>query len=381
MKMKSSQMDRRSFIAGATALGLTAHGAVGAAVAPDDHRLYGMLLHLGVNMWGNQPCPRPVDEKGAYEPPKAFLEKYGDIYREKKRHDGVADYLRCDEKLWNDVTQRMADERMNFCMIDIGEGLSYPSHPELGVKGSWTADRLRAEVRRLRKMGLEPIPKLNFSTTHDAWLGQYERMVSTEPYYRVVKEVIADVCEIFETPRFFHIGFDEEDLLHQQNYRFVAIRQGDLWWHDFLYTVREVERHGVRAWAWSDKIWHGKDEFLKRMPRSVLQSNWYYLGDFNPDRKSELWAMVHAYDWLEEGGFDQVPCASSCGDWRMPAYNNPVLTLDYCREKAKIAPERMKGLMMAPWCINLPVFKPFIDGAFDLMPPARRKLEAWPMVG
>ena len=68
--------------------------------------------------------------------------------------------------------------RRNRC-VDVGEGLVYPSHPELVIEGSWSPDKLRAEVRRLRAMGVEAVPKLNFSTSHNGWLKQYRRMVST----------------------------------------------------------------------------------------------------------------------------------------------------------------------------------------------------------
>ena len=94
-------------------------------------------------------------------------------------------------------------------LIDLAEGLVYPSHPELAVKGSWSVERMRKELDRLRGMGLEPIPKLNFSTTHDLWLGEYHRMVSTKKYYEVCADLIRDVGEIFGTPRMIHIGFDE----------------------------------------------------------------------------------------------------------------------------------------------------------------------------
>ena len=45
-----------------------------------------------------------------------------------------------------------------------------------------------------------------------------------------------------------------------------------------------ASKRGVRAWCWSDKIWHAKDDFLKRMPKSVLQSNWYYGRNFDLNR-------------------------------------------------------------------------------------------------
>ena len=372
-------MNRREFIAGAASAALTGCTTGAATVfAPKDERLYGMLLHLGMNMWSNRPMGTPSFVKPKYEPPKEYFEKYGEVHRRNQELKGLADGMRFEEPMWREVTGRMRDLGMNFCMIDIGEGLVYPSHPELAVKGSWSIEKMRAELKRLRTMGLEPIPKLNFSTTHDAWLGVYERMVSTKKYYEVVADVIRDVCEIFDTPRFFHLGFDEEDYDHQDDYVHCVVRQGELWWHDFLYAVKEVEKHGVRPWIWADKIWHHREEFVRRMPKSVLQSNWYYLGDFNPDEKSALYPMVHAYDWLEAAGYDQVPCVSNVGYWHLQGYNNPKLTVDYCRSVAKVAPERFKGLMMAPWQATMAYTRPFFDQAFEYMPAAKRAMDAWP---
>ena len=378
---------RNTFLTGAAALAVeTVLGAADATVA-HEQRLFGMLLHLGMNMWSDVPVPRPEGEymyNDVFKPTKKMLDRWGHIYWKVQRLMGKADYLRFDESCWRAVTEKMQKAEMNFVMIDLGEGVVYPSHPELAVKGSWTPDKLRSELARLRKMGLEPIPKLNFSTSHDLWLGEYGRMVSTQRYYSVVADLIADVCEMFDTPRYFHLGYDEEDYFHQRKQRLVVVRQGDLWWHDLIYAVKEVERRGSRAWIWSDKIWNHRDEFVKRMPRSVLQSNWYYLGDFNPKDEhnpthgASLYPMVHAYDWLEEAGFDQVPCCSSVGDWRVPDYNNPMLTLDYCRDKAHVSAERMKGLMMAPWCMTMELTRPYFDHALELMAPARKILDAWP---
>ncbi len=340
-------------------------------------RLYGMLLHLGMNMWSDIPVGTPPFAKPRYTPPKEFFDKYGEVYRRSKELKGRADFMRFEEPMWREITAKMVELGMNFVMIDIGEGLVYPSHPELAVKGSWSVEKMRAELKRLRAMGLEPIPKLNFSTTHDIWLGEYARMVSTPTYYRVVADLIRDVCEVFDKPRFFHLGYDEEDYDHQSGDFYCAVRQGELWWHDFLFTVKEVERHGVRPWIWSDKIWHHREEFCKRVPKTVLQSNWYYLGDFNPDKKSALYPMVHAYDWLEEAGYDQVPCVSNVGYWHLQTYNNPKLTIDYCRDVAKVAPERFKGLMMAPWVSTMAYLRPFYEQAYDLMPAAKKAMDEW----
>jgi len=59
----------------------------------------------------------------------------------------------------------------------------WPRHPELGVSDSWEPERFVKEMERLRAIGLEPIPKMNFSTCHDAWLKDYGHQVSTPRYY------------------------------------------------------------------------------------------------------------------------------------------------------------------------------------------------------
>ena len=132
----------------------------------------------------------------------------------------------------------------------------------------------------MRKLGLEPIPKMNFSATHDTWLGTYHRQVSTPAYYKVCEDLVDEVIRLFDKPRFFHLGYDEETAECQQSFAYTVVRQYDLWWHDFEFFVKQVERRGVRPWIWSDYGWKHGDEFLKRMPKSVLQSNWYYGLDF-----------------------------------------------------------------------------------------------------
>ena len=88
----------------------------------------------------------------------------------------------------------------------------------------------------------EPMPKLNFSTCHDSWLKDYHRMVSSQTHYKVVADIIADVCAIFDKPALFHLGFDEEVPVAGKGLFHAVYRQGDLWWHDLLYTVK-MDKH------------------------------------------------------------------------------------------------------------------------------------------
>ena len=181
----------------------------------------GMFLNLGYNMWSDVP-----------------VKDWGNMPKEDLSYVAAADGVRCDEEVWRRVTGRMSELKFNTVVIDLGEACFYPSHPELAVKGTWSVDKMRKEIARLRGLGIEPIPKLNFSTSHDTWLKDYGRMVSTPDYYKVCSDVIRDVCEIFDKPRFLHLGYDEESFGHQSRYAYGVVRSGSLWWEDFLFFVK-----------------------------------------------------------------------------------------------------------------------------------------------
>lgn len=288
--------------------------------------IWSNLIHLSYNMWSDRVSPEK-DGGGNYAKP----------------------YLRFDETLWNDVLQRMKAAGMNMVILDLGDGVLYQSHPEIAVENAWTTGHLREEIAKMRALGLEPIPKLNFSTGHDAWLKDYSRMVSTPRYYEVCADLIRECCELFETPRFFHLGMDEETFGNQREFAYAVVRQHELWWHDLNLLCQEVEKAGARPWVWSDKLWHHYDEFLAQMPKNVVQSNWYYgnqLGPHPTPEQKKGWPMekqgAKSYITLEEHGYDQIPTGSN---WATDT--NFEETVAYCVKQ--IAPERLLGFMTAPW--------------------------------
>ncbi|MEW6749443.1 MAG: Tat pathway signal protein [Candidatus Latescibacterota bacterium] len=285
-----------------------------------DELIWGYLLHLGFNMWADAAVPGQQDPGIAAQP-----------------------VLRCDPEVWAGLTARMAAAGLNMVVIDLGDGVRYDSHPEIAVRRAWSPSRLRRELGRLRRMGLEPIPKLNFSTCHDTWLGPYARMVSTDAYYAVCRDLIAEVIALFDRPRFFHLGMDEETAEHQRLYEYVVIRQHDLWWRDLLFYTEEVARGGSRPWVWSDYVWHHPEAFHERMPRSVLQSNWYYYEGFSTSpRRNRRAVRVRTYCELDAAGYEQVPAASN--------YVYPESfqhTVDFCRRH--VAPERLLGFLQTVW--------------------------------
>ena len=299
-----------------------------------------MLLHLGSNMW-NEWLPEEVNR---------------DEFLQAKRIP--ARKLQLDEGDWRKATDRRVRQGIDTLLIDLGDAMVFPSHPELAIEGSWSPDRMKAEIARLKAQGVTAYPKLNFSTTHDGWLKDYHRMVSTPAYYKVVKDVIRDTAEVFGTPELFHIGFDEERAEWSGGLNYYVARQGDLWWHDYLYTIKCVEDCGCRAWVWSDVGPH-KPDYCERCPKSVMQTAWYYdayNAKLSMDKtKNPHWWKLQNFIDLEKAGFDQIPCGTN---WighvrrRLGVNGDDVMGLvtRFCR--ANVSPDRLKGFLMAPWAMS-----------------------------
>lgn len=294
--------------------------------------IWANLLHLSYNMWEDHaPLPYQDTVFTGDNCQEAYLWAH-------KYHPN----LTFDKNVWDQLLVKMAGAGMNMLIIDLGDGVKYDSHPEIAVEYAWSPSELKRELKKIREMGLEPIPKLNFSTGHKAWLGPYQRMISSEKYYTTCKNLIEEVCGLFDSPRFFHLGMDEETAGHQRNHQNVVVRQGELWWHDFYYLVDLVEKQNARSWIWSDYAWDHPNLFFEKMPKSVLQSNWYYASQFENFDNPLHEKYVRLYDQLEAHGYDQIPTGSN--------HSNSVnfeKTVEYCSKI--ISPDRLKGFMQTTW--------------------------------
>jgi len=277
------------------------------------NKLWACLLHLGMKMW-----PGHNEDK-----------------------------LEFDRSMWDDLTEKLAENGCNCIVLDIGEGMRFDCCPEIAVSDAWTKDEMRAELERLRGMGFEVIPKLNFSCAHDMWLGKYAWMMGTDEYYRVVRELIAETCELFK-PRFFHIGMDEENASIQAKYDFIRIRQNDLWWNDLYFYIDCVEKGGARPMMWSDYARHKPDEYVEKCPMSVVQCNWYYYNIFDNMEEEKYRIRLTPFLLFEEKGYDQLPTGTNF--WDSNRENIRLLTM-YSAER--IADERLFGVMQTPWVATM----------------------------
>ena len=284
-------------------------------------KMWAYMIMLSTNMWGDQ------GSTWTYAP--------------------YASELITDDEVWKQVIDFLPSQGFNTVLIDVGDGMEYETHPEISIKGAWPKEKLKKQLDYMRSLGLTPIPKLNFSTGHDTWMKEYSRMVSTPKYYQVCEDLIKEVAEVFGYPEYFHLGMDEETAGNQTPLSYCCVRQKDLWWHDAYFLFDICEKVGARPWVWADPCWYNPDTYLKKMPKSVLQSNWAYSPvKKNPDGTYQK-TSYQTYCILDEAGFDQVPTSSTWTCW----YNS-LETMQLSREH--IAPERLVGHMTASWLYTQP---------------------------
>ena len=293
--------------------------------------IWATFFYLGTNMWRDKDAPAHVDDK--YFPPVS-----GTIW---------CDEMHFDVEMFHKITEQLPAMGINTLLLDVGDGVRYDSHPEIGIRGAMTPDELRAEVRRLRALGIEPVPKLNFSAGHDAWLGEYQKMLSTDVYRNVIGDLIHELCDIFEKPKYFHLGMDEETMPAQEKYGYSVVRAKPLWWRDFYHMVDACEKENARPWIWADCIWHHPEEFAAKMPKSVLQSNWHYwaLKGEDATKGQNGWGFKTFFD-LDRLGFDQVPCTSTC--------SCQGITRQVMSELSKADLKSIVGFMSVPWAVTIP---------------------------
>lgn len=288
--------------------------------------IWGFLIHLGSNMWA---------KKGTTWHRNIHPEDFG--YKDK---------MFCDMSVWRKVTDFLPSCGINTLVIDIGEGLRLDSHPEIATEGALTKSEFRAELARLRSIGLNPIPKYNFSCRHNAWMGEYAYMVGTKAYYDFCKDIIEETIDIFDTPDLFHLGLGEE--LPTAEHMVNVCRSAEKKAEDALYLFDICKKCGVRPWIWLDvETFGGFDAFEEKIPKDTLISTWYYgaihdkasLSD--PQYPKEAFYNIE----LQRRGYEQVP-ACSTWDWHCNAKD----TMNFCK---KHVPEgSVVGFMTAPWLLT-----------------------------
>ncbi len=287
-------------------------------------RIWAYMLQLGIRMSQDE----FVDKSCKYD----YMDKFE-----------WRDDIRTDKKIWTEIVDFLPSQGINTLIIDVCEGLKYKSHPEIAVSNSWSREELREELARIRSLGIEPIPKLNFSTTHNMWLGKYRQLAGTEEYRKICNDLIDELCEVFDHPRLFHLGMDEE--FYVKGYGLNIVRGPELFWRDYHSHFEACERNGARPWIWADYFWKEPELFVENVPKSVMISNWFYDPMQVKDKKTGKYPQrpYQSYVDLHEQGYDQIP---TCSTWHGEENADHTIRL-FMREN--MVDDNLKGFLTVPW--------------------------------
>ena len=305
----------------------------------DEKFIKAMLIHIGTNLW--------------YEVGNHHGEG-GKVWQ-----SAAEEKMRFDKELFYELIEYLPACNVNAVVLDLADGIVYNSHPELAIEGSLTRAELTEILAKLKGLGIEVIPKLNFSTCHDVWMKDYAKMVSTKIYYEVCKDLIDEVCEIFR-PEILHLGMDEEVYENQSKYDYVVIRQNDLWWHDLYYLIEQVEKHGVKACLWSDYARHRPQEFVEKCPKTVIQCPWYYFDQFEGELCESNKIRVEPFKILGDAGF-----AILAGGSVEYFEENISLLHNHC--KKYLSKESYKGIIQTTWAPTTGPWRKELFRAAELM--------------
>ena len=133
----------------------------------------GYFLSLGGN--GGRDQWSSVDQRGP------DICQGTDLYKKTPYIDRVLLYELIDE---------IAKMGIDLVVVDVLDAMQYDSHPEISLQNAFTHAEIRKLLSYMRERGIEPVPKLNFSSCHDTWLKEYSWMKGTAKYYEVVKDLI-----------------------------------------------------------------------------------------------------------------------------------------------------------------------------------------------
>ena len=245
-----------------------------------------------------------------------------------------------DIETFEKVCDKAAKSGFNKLLIFTGDALVYDSHPEIALPGAWTKTELKYQLDRIRSLGMEPIPMLDFSAAHDVWMGEYSKMVSTPEYYKVQSDLIAELCELFGHPSLFWLGMAGETAEVQQLFRLSVIRDPLLMAHDTAYLISECRKHGAKPWLCGELATQDKELFMKTVDRDVLIGG-FTVKDFSAARVLagiRPLADFAVFRTLAPEGYPITPALSA---WRVRDVPEALISL----LKGRIPHEAVKGFV------------------------------------
>ena len=315
-------MNRREFISGVAAgVGSLTLPGFGAEEAKPRRGVRAMYLKLGTRL----DIVNPTSLKGLY----------------------LADRTRV---YWDSLDRRVgmiAENGGNVALLDVGEALALECTRTVWPAGVVTGQEVAAHVAAWRKLGVQTVPLLNFSTVHSAWMGHPSRMTKTKPYWDFCTRAIAETLAVFRGTKVLHVGMDDEVLKSPvfKKQPYARVRTGDELWYTVNFFAQEAAKAGARIWLWGDVVREDPEGFRKNVTSDVIVSNRYLTSMHDKSAYRDLVQdQDKAYETLDKLGFSQIPCCTTSNCLRNEGKSDNPSRLASFIEK-RVSPERLKGFV------------------------------------
>lgn len=244
-----------------------------------------------------------------------MFDKPGALYPRDIEDGAYHDKVYFERETFHRMTEQAKSFGFDTLVLELAEGIVYESHPELSIEGSLPRTEFTAELARLRGMGFKLIPLVDFSPAKNAWM-QGLGYVGTKRYEDACEDILREVIDLFDTPEYVHLGFDDESFAVQEDNAVISKRH-------FTKRIADANRlfdicreKGVKPWIWmSDKIleaYGGQEQFRAGIPTDVTLTSFVFKRvqeyHIKENRADPSMMLVKT---LDEWGYPQIPMAST----------------------------------------------------------------------
>lgn len=144
-------------------------------------------------------------------------------------------------------------------MLEIGGNVQIPVQGD--AKADWSLDEMKALLQIIRDQDLEVIPCVSFlghpevAPRNPQYFDPSSGVKIWEPgVYDFIDKYIAQVCNLFEHPRYFHVRFDESRDCVKQNSEHMQITPRQVLAQHITRVNEIVKRHNARMIMWHDML-------------------------------------------------------------------------------------------------------------------------------
>lgn len=188
------------------------------------------------------------------------------------------------------ILNKMKESGFNTVILDIEDGVIYKSHPELTRHYSVPMDKLKQFADSARELGIDFIPKLNFSRSgrnlHDKWLyphwDELNFVSKRADYRKVVLEVMEEIINVCKPQNYFHIGMDEDH--HRSLRQYVET---------ITFFDNYLKNKGLQTVVWNDTAYENRDV--------IAQVHADKMKAAEPDLPNDITHIVWDYDLVHHG--------------------------------------------------------------------------------